>query len=66
MLVIFDIRQGEPLQFAEKAHQRGVQIVLLTDQWLFHRALRPPRHRGTDRRAFRLIPRRPLSWLLKP
>jgi len=36
VLVIFDIRryQESLLQFAEKAHQRGVQIVLLTDQWL--------------------------------
>lgn len=36
VLVIFDIRryQDSLLRFAEKAHQRGVQIVLLTDQWL--------------------------------
>lgn len=36
VLVIFDIRryQESLLQFAEKAHQRGVQIVLITDQWL--------------------------------
>ncbi|TIU08892.1 MAG: MurR/RpiR family transcriptional regulator, partial [Mesorhizobium sp.] len=34
--VIFDIRryQESLLRFAEKAHQRGVQIVLFTDQWL--------------------------------
>ncbi|TIO90778.1 MAG: MurR/RpiR family transcriptional regulator, partial [Mesorhizobium sp.] len=36
VLVIFDIRryQESLLRFAEKAHQRGVQIVLFTDQWL--------------------------------
>lgn len=36
VLVIFDIRryQDSLARFAEKAHQRGVQIVLLTDQWL--------------------------------
>ncbi|QPC85501.1 SIS domain-containing protein [Mesorhizobium sp. NBSH29] len=36
VLVIFDIRryQDSLLRFAEKAHQRGVQIVLFTDQWL--------------------------------
>lgn len=36
VLLIFDIRryQESLLQFAEKAHQRGVQIVLFTDQWL--------------------------------
>ncbi|OQM76105.1 MurR/RpiR family transcriptional regulator [Manganibacter manganicus] len=36
VLVIFDIRryQDSLVRFAEKAHQRGVQIVLFTDQWL--------------------------------
>jgi len=36
VLVIFDIRryQESLIRFAEKAHQRGVQIVLFTDQWL--------------------------------
>ena len=36
VLVIFDIRryQESLLRFAEKAHQRGVHIVLFTDQWL--------------------------------
>ncbi|MBB6413179.1 MurR/RpiR family transcriptional regulator [Mesorhizobium sangaii] len=36
VLVIFDIRryQDSLLRFAEKAHERGVQIVLFTDQWL--------------------------------
>ena len=36
VLLIFDIRryQDSLLGFAEKAHQRGVQIVLFTDQWL--------------------------------
>ncbi len=36
VLLIFDIRryQESLIQFAEKAHARGVQIVLLTDQWL--------------------------------
>jgi DNA-binding MurR/RpiR family transcriptional regulator len=36
VLLIFDIRryQDSLLRFAEKAHQRGVQIVLFTDQWL--------------------------------
>nr|WP_244431172.1 MurR/RpiR family transcriptional regulator [Mesorhizobium terrae] len=36
VLVIFDIRryQDSLIRFAEKAHQRGVQIVLFTDQWL--------------------------------
>jgi DNA-binding MurR/RpiR family transcriptional regulator len=35
-LLIFDIRryQESLLHFAEKAHQRGVHIVLFTDQWL--------------------------------
>jgi len=35
-LVIFDIRryQDSLLTLAEKAHRRGVRIVLLTDQWL--------------------------------
>lgn len=35
-LIIFDIRryQDSLLRFAEKAHQRGTQIVLFTDQWL--------------------------------
>lgn len=35
-LVIFDIRryQDSLLGLAEKAHARGVQIVLVTDQWL--------------------------------
>ena len=36
VLVVFDIRryQDSLLTFAEKAHQRGAQIVLFTDQWL--------------------------------
>ena len=36
VLLIFDIRryQESLLRFSEKAHQRGVQIVLFTDQWL--------------------------------
>ncbi len=36
VLLVFDIRryQESLLQFSEKAHQRGVQIVLFTDQWL--------------------------------
>jgi DNA-binding MurR/RpiR family transcriptional regulator len=36
VLVIFDIRryQESLVRFAEKAEQRGVQIVLFTDQWL--------------------------------
>jgi DNA-binding MurR/RpiR family transcriptional regulator len=36
VLLIFDIRryQDSLIRFAEKAHQRGVQIVLFTDQWL--------------------------------
>jgi len=36
VLLIFDIRryQESLLRFAEKGHQRGVQIVLFTDQWL--------------------------------
>ncbi len=36
VLLIFDIRryQDSLIRFAEKAHQRGVQIVLVTDQWL--------------------------------
>ncbi|MCO4315694.1 MurR/RpiR family transcriptional regulator [Phyllobacterium sp. 21LDTY02-6] len=36
VLVIFDIRryQDSLLRFAEKAQQRGVEIVLITDQWL--------------------------------
>jgi DNA-binding MurR/RpiR family transcriptional regulator len=36
VLLIFDIRryQDSLLRFAETAHQRGVQIVLFTDQWL--------------------------------
>lgn len=36
VLMIFDIRryQDSLIRFAEKAHQRGVQIVLFTDQWL--------------------------------
>lgn len=35
-LLIFDIRryQDSLIRFAEKAHQRGVQIILFTDQWL--------------------------------
>lgn len=35
-LLIFDIRryQESLTRFAEKAHQRGVHIVLFTDQWL--------------------------------
>ena len=36
VLLIFDIRryQDSLLRVAEKAHQRGVRIVLFTDQWL--------------------------------
>lgn len=36
VLIVFDIRryQESLIRFAEKAHQRGVQIVLFTDQWL--------------------------------
>lgn len=36
VLLVFDIRryQDSLIRFAEKAHQRGVQIVLFTDQWL--------------------------------
>lgn len=36
VLIIFDIRryQESLIRFAEKAHERGVQIVLFTDQWL--------------------------------
>ncbi|MBB6013676.1 MurR/RpiR family transcriptional regulator [Aquamicrobium sp. NLF2-7] len=36
IVLIFDIRryQDSLLRFAEKAHQRGVAIVLVTDQWL--------------------------------
>lgn len=36
VLLIFDIRryQESLIRFAEKAHQRGVQIILFTDQWL--------------------------------
>ena len=36
VLVIFDIRryQESLVRFAEKAHHRGVQIILFTDQWL--------------------------------
>ncbi len=36
VLMIFDIRryQESLLRFAEKAHSRGVQIVLFSDQWL--------------------------------
>ena len=36
VLVIFDIRryQESLIRFAEKAHERGVRIVLFTDQWL--------------------------------
>jgi len=36
VVLIFDIRryQDSLIRFAEKAHQRGVQIVLFTDQWL--------------------------------
>lgn len=36
VLMIFDIRryQESLVRFAEKAHDRGVQIVLFTDQWL--------------------------------
>ena len=36
VLLVFDIRryQYSLVRFAEKAHQRGVQIVLFTDQWL--------------------------------
>ena len=36
VLMIFDIRryQESLIRFAEKAHQRGVRIVLFTDQWL--------------------------------
>jgi DNA-binding MurR/RpiR family transcriptional regulator len=36
VVLIFDIRryQGSLERFAEKAEQRGVQILLITDQWL--------------------------------
>jgi DNA-binding MurR/RpiR family transcriptional regulator len=36
VLLIFDIRryQESLARFAEKAHQRGVHIILFTDQWL--------------------------------
>ncbi|MCX7303143.1 MAG: MurR/RpiR family transcriptional regulator [Hyphomicrobiales bacterium] len=36
VVMIFDIRryQESLLRFAEKAHQRGVHIILFTDQWL--------------------------------
>lgn len=36
VLLIFDNRryQDSLVRFAEKAHQRGVQIILFTDQWL--------------------------------
>jgi DNA-binding MurR/RpiR family transcriptional regulator len=36
VLVVFDIRRYQDglVRFAEKAQQRGVQIVLFTDQWL--------------------------------
>ncbi|HEY4192830.1 MAG TPA: MurR/RpiR family transcriptional regulator [Mesorhizobium sp.] len=36
VLMIFDIRryQESLIRFSEKAHERGVQIVLFTDQWL--------------------------------
>ncbi len=36
VLFVFDIRryQDSLLQFAETAHRRGIQIVLVTDQWL--------------------------------
>ena len=36
VLIIFDIRryQESLIRFARKAHRRGVQIVLFTDQWL--------------------------------
>ena len=36
VLMIFDIRryQESLARFAEKAHQRGVHIILFTDQWL--------------------------------
>jgi DNA-binding MurR/RpiR family transcriptional regulator len=36
VLLVFDIRryQDSLVRFAEKANQRGVQIVLFTDQWL--------------------------------
>ena len=36
VLLIFDIRryQESLLHLAEKAHERGVQIILVTDQWL--------------------------------
>lgn len=36
VLLIFDIRryQDSLVRFAEKAHRRGVQIILFTDQWL--------------------------------
>lgn len=36
VLLIFDIRryQDSLVRFAEKAHQRGVHIILFTDQWL--------------------------------
>ena len=36
VLVIFDIRryQDSLVRFAETANRRGIQIVLVTDQWL--------------------------------
>lgn len=36
VLFVFDIRryQDSLLQFSEAAHKRGIQIVLVTDQWL--------------------------------
>ena len=36
VLVVFDIRryQQSLIRFAEKAQARGVEIVLITDQWL--------------------------------
>lgn len=36
LLCVFDIRryQDSLLAFAEKAHRRGIRIVLVTDQWL--------------------------------
>ena len=53
VLLVFDIRryQDSLVRFAERAHQRGVQIVLFTDQWLSpiarfarHVDSRPNRH----------------------
>lgn len=34
--IVFDIRRYQPslLRFAEKAHARGVSVVLITDRWL--------------------------------